>query len=63
VNKCVLIFLILTPDVLFRDAADCRETLFRYRFVEEATTTPAIAQLVNLILRGRESFRHLMNVS
>jgi hypothetical protein len=51
-----------TQDILFRDAADCRETLFRYRFLDESTPPHALAQLVNLILRGRESFRHLMNV-
>jgi hypothetical protein len=52
-----------TQDVLFRDAADCRETLFRYRFVDEATTPSAVARLVNLMLTKRESFRRLMNVS
>lgn len=52
-----------TQDVLFRDDADCRETFFRYRFVDETTTPSAVAQLVNLIVTKRESFRHLMNVS
>lgn len=52
-----------TQDILFRDADDCRETLFRYRFVDEATPPPSVAQLVNLILTKRESFRRLMNVS
>jgi hypothetical protein len=52
-----------TQDVLFRDAADCRETFFRYRFVDDTTTPSAVAQLVNLILTKRESFRRLMNVS
>lgn len=52
-----------TQDILFRDAGDCRETLFRYRFVDDATPPSAVAQLVNLILTKRESFRHLMNVS
>jgi hypothetical protein len=52
-----------TQDVLFRDAADSREMLFRYRFVDETTTPSAVAQLVNLILSKRESFRRLMNVS
>lgn len=51
-----------TQDVLFRDAADTRETLFRYRFVDEATTPSAVAQLVSLIVTKRESFRRLMNV-
>ena len=51
-----------TQDVLFRDAADCRETLFRYRFLDDATPPTAVAQLVNLIVTKRESFRHLMNV-
>ena len=51
-----------TQDVLFRDAGDCRETLFRYRFVDELTPPPALARLVNMTLRGRASFRRLMNV-
>ena len=50
-----------TQDILFRDAGDCRETLFRYRFVEELTTPPALARLVGMMLKGRASFRHLMN--
>ncbi|HEV7893603.1 MAG TPA: hypothetical protein VGP08_23515 [Pyrinomonadaceae bacterium] len=49
-------------DVLFRDTGDCREAFFRYRFVDEATPPTAVAQLVNLIVTKRESFRHLMNV-
>ena len=51
-----------TQDVLFRDAGDCRETLFRYRFVDELTPPSALARLVGLILKRRASFRHLMNV-
>jgi hypothetical protein len=51
-----------TQDVLFRDAGDCRETLFRYRFVDELTPPAVLARLVNMILRGRASFRRLMNV-
>jgi hypothetical protein len=51
-----------TQDILFRDAGDCRETLFRYRFVDELTPPSAIAQLVILLLGKRESFRRLMNV-
>ena len=51
-----------TQDILFRDAADCRETLFRYRFVDELTPPSELARLVSLLLRKRESFRHLMNV-
>jgi hypothetical protein len=51
-----------TQDVLFRDAVDCRETLFRYRFVDELTPPSALARLVSLLLRGRASFRRLMNV-
>ncbi|HYP53840.1 MAG TPA: hypothetical protein VEQ42_09895 [Pyrinomonadaceae bacterium] len=52
-----------TQDVLFREAGDCRETLFRYRFVDELTPPSALARLISLTLRGRASFRHLMNVS
>ncbi|HEX7318048.1 MAG TPA: hypothetical protein VF297_29355 [Pyrinomonadaceae bacterium] len=52
-----------TQDILFRDAGDCRETLFRYRFVEELTPPRTLARLVNMVLTGRASFRRLMNVS
>jgi hypothetical protein len=51
-----------TQDVLFRDAGDCRETLFRYRFVPDVTPPRALAQLITLSLRGRKEFRRLMNV-
>ncbi|MET0645765.1 MAG: hypothetical protein ABW208_04035 [Pyrinomonadaceae bacterium] len=51
-----------TQDVLFRDAGDCRETLFRYRFVDDATPPHTLARLINIILTGRTSFRRLMNV-
>ena len=51
-----------TQDVLFRDARDCRETLFRYRFVPPSTSPNEIANLVSLLLRGRGPFIHLMNV-
>lgn len=51
-----------TQDVLFRDVGDCRETLFRYRFVDELTPPPTLARLVSMILTGRTSFRGLMNV-
>jgi hypothetical protein len=52
-----------TQDILFRDAGDCRETLFRYRFLDASTPPPTLARLLTLILRGRTPFRHLMNVS
>jgi hypothetical protein len=51
-----------TQDVLFRDAGDCRETIFRYRFVPDSTTPPALARLVSLLLGRRKDFRQLMNV-
>ncbi|HVF57329.1 MAG TPA: hypothetical protein VM934_14335, partial [Pyrinomonadaceae bacterium] len=51
-----------TQDILFRDAGDCRETLFRYRFLDERTPPPALARLVNMMMVGRTDFRHLMNV-
>jgi hypothetical protein len=51
-----------TQDILFRDAADCRETLFRYRFVDELTPPTILARLVSMIVRGRASFSKLMNV-
>lgn len=49
-------------DVLFRNAGDCRETLFRYRFVPHSTPPHTLAQLVTLLLRGRADFQRLMNV-
>lgn len=49
-------------DVLFRDAGDCRETFFRYRFVPDTTSPPAVAGLVSLLLGRRKEFRRLMNV-
>lgn len=52
-----------TQDILFREADDCRETLFRYRFVDELTPPPVLARLLSLTLKGRASFRRLMNVS
>lgn len=51
-----------TQDILFRVVGDCREVLFRYRFMPDSTPPPALAQLIRLLLEGRESFRHLMNV-
>jgi hypothetical protein len=51
-----------TQDILFRDAADCRETFFRYRFVDELTPPLILARLISMIVRGRASFRSLMNV-
>jgi hypothetical protein len=51
-----------TQDIIFRDAGDCRETLFRYRFVDESTPPSDLARLVGMILTRRESFRRLMNV-
>ncbi|HEX8685798.1 MAG TPA: hypothetical protein VF654_04825, partial [Pyrinomonadaceae bacterium] len=52
----------LTQDILFRDTSDCREALFRYRFVDELTPPPDLARLIGLLLRKREDFRRLMNV-
>lgn len=51
-----------TQDVLFREAQDCRETFFRYRFVPTGTSPVVLAQLVSLILGGRESFRNLLHM-
>ncbi|MGB8509699.1 MAG: hypothetical protein WCD76_15035 [Pyrinomonadaceae bacterium] len=50
-----------TQDILFRQPDDCRELLFRYRFLSPSTPPHEVAQLITLLLRGRESFRHLMN--
>lgn len=52
-----------TQDILFREASDCRDVLFRYRFVPDSTPPLALAQLVSLLLKKLESFRHLMNVA
>jgi hypothetical protein len=52
-----------TQDILFRESGDCRELLFRYRFLPDSTPPPALAQMVGLLLRGRESFRRLMNAA
>lgn len=52
-----------TQDVLFHDTDDCRDTLFRYRFMPHSTTPHALAQLIGLMFKGLESFRHLMNVT
>jgi hypothetical protein len=52
-----------TQDILFREVGDCREALFRYRFVSDSTPPLALAQMISLMLRGRENFRHLMNVA
>jgi hypothetical protein len=51
-----------TQDVLFREAQDCRETFFRYRFLPTQSPPVLLAQLVNLMLRGREGFRNLMHL-
>jgi hypothetical protein len=51
-----------TQDILFRDSGDCRELLFRYRFLPDSTPPLALARMVSLLLRGLESFRLLMNV-
>jgi hypothetical protein len=51
-----------TQDVLFRGVADCRETLFRYRFIDELTPPSTLARLLSMILKGRDDFRRLMNV-
>lgn len=50
-----------TQDILFRKADDCREMFFRYRFIPTSTPPREVAQLVGLLLRGREGFRRLMN--
>jgi len=51
-------------DILFRECGDdCREMFFRYRFVSAATRPAEIAQLVSLLLKGRESFRSLMDTA
>ncbi len=49
-------------DILFRDIGDARELLFRYRFLPDSTPPLALAEMVSLLLRGRESFCQLMNV-
>lgn len=50
-----------TQDVCFRETGDCRETIFRYRFLPTSTSPGELAQLVTLLLRKREGFLSLMN--
>ena len=51
-----------TQDILFREPDDCREVLFRYRFVPDSTSPLPLARVISLLLKGRENFRRLMNV-
>lgn len=50
-----------TQDVLFREARDCRDMFFRYRFVPTGIEVREVAQLVSQLLRGYEPFRRLIN--
>ena len=52
-----------TQDILFRKVGDCREVLFRYRLLSGSTPSLTLAQMFSLRLKGRESFRHLMNLA
>ena len=49
-----------TQDILFRQADDCREMFFRYRFLPASAAPHEVAQMVSLLLRKREDFRTLM---
>lgn len=51
----------IPQDVLFREAGDCREMFFRYRFVPTITPPGEIASLISLLLKKREDFMTLMN--
>jgi hypothetical protein len=51
----------LTQDLLIRSMSDCRNTLFRYRFMPESTSPAVIAKLVNSILTKQEAFVRLMS--
>jgi len=48
--------------ILFRDAGDCRETFFRYRFVHDTIRSAGLARLAGRLLGGRKDFQLLMNV-
>jgi len=50
-----------TQDILFRQADDCREMFFRYRFLPRTAAPREVAELIDSMLRGREPFRRLMN--
>lgn len=49
-------------DILIHESDDCRDTLFRYRFLPDSSSPQTVAQLVTSILKGQPAFSRLMNV-
>lgn len=49
-------------DILIQAPADCRDILFRYRFLPDSSLPQTVAQLVTAMLKGQPAFRQLMNV-
>lgn len=49
-------------DILIHTSNDCRDTLFRYRFLPDSSTPQTVAQLVMSILKGQPAFGRLTNV-
>ena len=47
-------------DILISTPDDCRDTLFRYRFLPDASTPQTVMQLVTALLKGQPGFRRLM---
>jgi hypothetical protein len=47
-------------DILLRPG-DCREMLFRYRFLEDDVPASRLTQLLTSLIRGLPKFRHLMS--
>lgn len=49
-------------DILIHTSNDCRDTLFRYRFLPDSSQPQTVVQLVTSILKGQPAFGRLMNV-
>lgn len=49
-------------DILIHGSGDCRDNLFRYRFLPDSSSPQTLAQLATSILKGQPAFRRLMNV-
>lgn len=49
-------------DILINEADDCRDTLFRYRFLPISARPETVRDLAGSLLHGAPNFRHLMNV-
>ncbi|MEK6279295.1 MAG: hypothetical protein AABN95_02985 [Acidobacteriota bacterium] len=47
-------------DILIQTSNDCRDTLFRYRFLPDSSPPQTVVQLVTSMLKGQPAFRRLM---